>query len=207
MKIYDISRVISNEALVYPGDDQLAMTPQYEIGADSPCNITKLVNWTSHFLTHVDAPYHFDKDGETLDEVELSRWIGPALVFEMTEASITGEFINSLNLPRDINVLFKSRHSAPYFKGQFDENHVHITKSGADALVASGINLVGLDYLSVEEFGNEDYPAHRTLFAHNILILEGIDLSAVAPGQYNLIALPLKIIAGDGSPVRAILTD
>jgi len=66
---------------------------------------------------------------------------------------------------------------------------------------------VGVDYLSVEEFGNEDYPAHRTLFAHNILILEGVDLSAVPPGQYNLIALPLKISRGDGSPVRAILTE
>ncbi len=207
MKIYDISRVISNHALVYSGDDQLGLAPLCEIGPDSPCNITRFVNWTSHFLTHVDAPRHFDKDGATLDEVELTRWIGPALVYEVKDASITGEFVSSLNLPKGINVLFKSRHSAPYHKGQFDENHVYITKSGAQELAANGVNLVGVDYLSVEEFGNEDYPAHRTLFAQNILILEGVDLSAVPPGAYNLIALPLKISGGDGSPVRAILTD
>ena len=100
----------------------------------------------------------------------------------MEGAAITADLVRSLDFAAGENVLFKSRHSGPYHKGQFDENHVHITLDGAQALVARGANLVGVDYLSVDRFGDEEYPAHRTLLGNNVLILEATDLTGVEAG-------------------------
>lgn len=205
-RIHDISRVISNDALVFPGDDQVGLSTLCDIGPDCPCKITRFDNWTSHFLTHVDAPRHFHLDGKTLDDIELTRWLGRTRVFDVPGDQIDGDFVKGLEIDQGVNVLFRSRHSGPLLKGQFDENHVHITRSGAEALVEAGTNLVGVDYLSVDRFGDDEFPAHRTLLGQDVLILEATDLRDVRPGEYDLIALPLKVHEGDGSPVRAVLS-
>jgi len=204
--IIDISRIISNEALVYPGDAPINLSPEYEIYQTCSCRITKLENWTTHFLTHVDAPRHFDKNGATLDDIPLKRFMGKALIVEVNVDAINADVIDQFEFPIGLNVLFKTRHSIPQQGLAFDKNHVFITSCGAKALVERGVNLVGIDYLSVDAYGDESYPAHRTLLGNNVLILENVNLSAVQPGLYNLMALPLKIKGGDGSPVRAVLT-
>ncbi len=125
---------------------------------------------------------------------------------QVNQDKIDGDLVRKIKIARGDNVLFKTRHSGPFEKGKFDERHVYITREGAEALIERQVNLVGVDYLSVDRFGDEDYPAHRTLLGNGALILEATDLSGVREGQYNLIAMPLKLSEGDGSPVRAILT-
>lgn len=204
MRIHDISRMIDPEAAVYPGDDPLEFSEVCSIGPEAPCNITALGEWTTHFLTHVDPPRHFIADGATLDEIGLDRFIGPAVVIEVTD-----EVVGAAHVVGDLqgrSVLFKTRNSRQD-PAEFDEGHVYVGADAVAALIAAGVNMVGLDYHSVDRFGDEEYPAHRGLLGAGILILEGADLSAVEPGVYQLIALPMKIRQGDGSPVRAVLVE
>lgn len=205
-KFIDISRTISNDALVIPGDEEINHTTICDIGPESPCRITKLGGWTTHFLTHVDAPRHFVKNGKTLDAIPIERFSGPSIVAEARVSVIDREFVRTLRLRKGQNVLFKTRHSGPFKKGQFDESHVHISQSGAEALVDCGVNLVATDYLSIDGFHTKDFPAHRTLLGKEVLVMEAVNLESVRPGEYGLLALPLKIGEGDGSPVRAVLT-
>ncbi|MFI5558529.1 cyclase family protein [Amycolatopsis japonica] len=202
---YDISRQISPDAAVYPGDDPLGMSAVCEIGPEAPCNITSLSGWTTHFLTHLDAPRHFLADGATLDEIDLSRLITPAVIVDVDGPAITSDHI-----PADIEgkaVLFRTRNSTTD-PTVFDENHVYVEKSAINPLVAGGANLIGIDYLSVDKYGDEEYPAHRGLLSNGILIIEGLNLTRVdASDTYTLVALPLKIKGADGSPVRAVLID
>jgi arylformamidase len=203
-KLIDISRMISPSAAVYEGDDPLGSETICDVGAEAPCRITSLVNWTTHFLTHVDAPRHFIVEGPTLDEIPLSRFRGPAVVVDLG----TADAASASHVPDEdlagISVLFKSRNSS-LDPAVFHEDHVYVSREAADVLVAKGANLIGIDYLSVDRFGDEDYPAHRTALGAGVLILEGLDLSSVEPGRYTLFAYPMKIASGDGSPVRAVL--
>jgi arylformamidase len=204
MTIYDISRTIAPGVAVYEGDDPLGESLICDIGPDAPCRITKLENWTTHFLTHVDAPRHFLADGRELDEIDLSRFCGPATV-----VTVHGEAVSAKDVPSvqaGTNILFRTSNSTLDVQ-QFHENHVYIDESASRRLIDIKPNLVGLDYLSVDCFGDEAYPAHRGLLESDIIILEGIDLSGVKDGEYFLWALPLKIAHADGSPVRAVLSN
>jgi arylformamidase len=205
MRLLDISRTISSDAPTYPGDPPLGTEPLCVIGEDAPCNVTRLTGWTTHVLTHVDAPLHFIKDGASLDEMDLTRFVSGALVLE-----VSGDAIGPADLPSRAeiegkSILFKTRNSTEPTPGRFDEKHVWLSAEAAVQLAASGANLVGIDYLSIDRYGDEDYPAHRALLEASVLILEGVDLADVAPGRYTLVALPLKIAGADGSPVRAVL--
>lgn len=203
MIVHDISRRIAPGVAGYPGDDAIEFGEICSIGHTGPCNVTALENWTTHFLTHVDPPRHFVADGATLEQVPLARWLQPAIVVE-----VEGDSVNADDVPecRGSAVLFKTRNStAP--TDTFDEHHVYVSQAGAEAIVNAGATLAGIDYLSIDEYGNEDYPAHHTLLGSGILILEGLDLTSVPVGDYFLIALPLRIANGDGSPVRAVLLE
>jgi arylformamidase len=198
------SRAIETGSLVYPGDPTIEIRSLCSIGDDSPCSISELAGWTTHFLTHVDPPAHFVRGGATLDTVPLERFVGPAVV-----VSVDGDCVEASDLPDDVgagmNVLFRTRNSARLDSREFDEHHVYVTEGLATAAVDRGVNLVGLDYIGADRFGDEGYPVHRKLLGSGVLILEGLDLSGVEPGRYTLFALPLKIKDGDGSPVRAVL--
>jgi arylformamidase len=205
MNVFDISRPISQNAVVYPGDDQLGQTTICDIGSDCPCRITALVGWTTHFLTHVDPPRHFVAGGKTLDQIPLSRFICDAVVIEAAgDAVLVGDVARAGDLHGKA-VLFKTRNSFIQTTDKFDEKHVYISEAAARAAVQAGANMLGTDYLSVDRYGDDAFPAHRTLLGAEVLILEGLDLSAVNAGVYKLSALPLKIKDADGSPVRAVL--
>lgn len=204
-KIIDISRKISSNSTVYPGDGPLRLRSLCSIGPGCPCNITEL-GWTTHFLTHVDPPLHFIDGGSSLDEIPLDRFTGEAIVVEVKGDSVEPEHFGSPLISSGSTVFFKTRNSIQW-NGieKFDENHVYISEAAAKEAVALGINMVGIDYISVDRFGDENYPCHRTLLSNNIIILEGIDLSQVSAGKYHFFAFPLRIEKGDGSPVRALL--
>ncbi len=197
----DISRTVSPDALVYPGDPPVRIHPLCRIGPASAYNLLE-VRTTCHVLTHVDAPRHFFEDGAAIDELPPERFVGEALVIAVNAPAVRPE-----HLPagmRGLSLLFKTRHSGPW-GAEFDTTHVYVEAGAAARIAASGANLVGIDYLSVDRCGDEAYPVHRALLGAGIPILEGLDLSAAAPGKYTLIALPLRLAGADGSPARAVL--
>lgn len=200
--LIDISRTISGDALVYPGDAPLRIEQLRTIGPDSPYGLLE-IHCTTHFLTHLDAPLHFFAEGESVEELAPDRFIGDALVIE-----VEGDAVRESDVPENaagLNLLFKTRNSIHWDPHAYDTGHVYIDGAAAEAMAARGANLVGLDYLSVDRFGDDAFPAHRALLGAGVLILEGLDLSGVEAGHYTLYALPLKIANGDGSPVRAVL--
>ena len=171
-----------------------------------PYNVSQLM-MGSHTGTHIDAPYHFEPNGRTIDEISLDACIGPCRVVEIPDAvAITERHVAAANLGKTGRILFKTRNSKLWGK-KFQRNFTYITPDAAKFLVKRGVRLVGIDYLSVEQFGSEDFMTHHTLLRKRVVILEGIDLSRVKPGDYDLIVLPLKILGGDGSPSRALLLE
>ncbi len=205
-QVIDISRRIQADAVVYPGDPSPEAVKLCEPGVDAPCNITALNGWTTHFLTHVDPPRHFIPDGDTLDDIPLVRFIGRALVVEARGDAVRPSDIPAARNLEGMNLLFRTRNSADEFV-EFNEDHVYVTAEAAKVAVDRGVNLVGIDYIGIDRYGDESYPVHNKLLTAGVLILEGLDLSDADPGDYTLIALPLSIAGGDGSPVRAVLTD
>jgi arylformamidase len=199
----DISRTIADSVAVYKGDDPLTTTLVCDVGEEAPCRITSLGGWTTHFLTHIDSPRHFLQDGMTLDQFDLSRFLLDAVVVD-----VQGDSVEEQDVPNEVEgkaLLFKTRNSG-LDPAVFHEDHAYVSAAATAAVVRAGASLVGFDYLSVDRFGDEDYPAHRGLLGAEILILEGLDLTGVAPGSYSLSCLPLKLQTADGSPVRAVLT-
>lgn len=203
MQPIDISRSIEAGALTYPGDPPLSVRRICQIGQGSPYNILEL-GITTHTLTHIDAPLHFFPEGNSIEEIPTERFMGDALVVEVEGPVIRPEDLPPGDLAR-VNLLFKTRNSGLWDSRVYREDYVYLSAEGADAAAARGVNLVGIDYLSIDRHGDESYPAHRILLEKDILILEGIDLAGVEPGKYTLVALPLRIAMGDGSPVRAVL--
>jgi arylformamidase len=164
-----------------------------------------------HIGTHVDAPYHFIADGKTIESLALDALVGPAQVVELP-ADV--RLIGASDLERAgietgmERVLLKTRNSQ--FWGQpglpFQKDFTAIAPGGAAYLVERGVKLVGIDYFSVAPFG-DSVPTHRALLGAEVIALEGIDLSQVPAGRYQLYCLPLKLGGSDGAPARAILID
>ena len=205
-KIHDISVSISRFLPVFPGDPPVEVKPRIRISRGAPCNVSQLI-LGSHTGTHIDAPYHFEDSGKTVDELSLDVLVGPCKVFAMPDVrAITATQIAKLDLRDTSRVLFKTRNGRLWGKG-FCRSFTYLTPDGAKALVEKGVRLVGIDYLSVEKFGSKDFATHHTLLRRNVVILEGLDLSKIKPGNYTLVALPLKIAGGDGSPARVVLID
>jgi len=198
----DISRTISGDTLVYPGDLPPAMSRARDIGRGDPFNLLEL-HWTGHLATHVDAPLHFYPAGDAVAEVPLDRFMGDALVIAVDGPAVLPEHVPER--VDGLHLLFKTRNSDHWDPRVYDVEHVYVTAAAAETIAARGARLVGIDYLNVDSSLDETFPAHRILLGAGVCILEGIDLAGVEPGPYTLIALPLKIAEGDGSPVRAVL--
>lgn len=164
----------------------------------------------SHAGTHVDAPRHFLADGATIERLSPDIFFGPALVWDVTRevGAIEppdlpdGDALRGVErlLLRTSNVRFSSDTA-------FHPEYVALSLAGALHLVGNGVRLVGIDYLSIEALSSPEYPVHKALFRGGSVPLEGLDLSLVPPGRYTLIAVPLKLQAGEASPVRALLID
>jgi arylformamidase len=142
-----------------------------------------------------------------VDAIPLEVLVGPALVVEVEEGhAVTAGAIAAAGLPEGAQrVLFKTRNGDLWDRPRFQRRFVHIDEEAARALVTKGVRLVGIDYLSAEQYGARQPVTHRVLLGAGVVILEGIDLRGVAPGAYTLVCLPLKVTGGDGAPARAIL--
>jgi arylformamidase len=158
----------------------------------------------------VDAPHHFLNDHRTVESLALDVMVGPAQVVQIPAdvKVVDAQALDKAALPaRTERLLLKTSNSQLWERGDntFFTGFVAISEDGADWLVRYGIKLVGIDYLSVAPF-HQSIPTHRALLSAGIIIVEGLDLSAIAPGSYSLTCLPLKLVGSDGAPARVILT-
>lgn len=211
MHIYDISVAIApGETPTYPGDPGIEIESWAAMSRGDAANVTVL-HFGAHTATHVDAPAHFIEGAPGFSWLALDAFIGEARVVELPEdvRAIDAGHVAAHDLNGATRVLFKTRNST-FWKnagGRFREDFTYLAPDGARALVESGARLVGIDYLSVEKFKSEDFETHTTLLSNGVVIVEGLDLSEVGAGVYELICLPLKIAggSGDGAPARAVL--
>ena len=161
-----------------------------------------------HAGTHVDAPDHFLDNGLCVEQLPLSTLVGPAWVVELSRVDlITGAVLKKAKIPpRARRVLFKTRNSEEWRKGArtFNKQFVGLSPDGAEYLLARGVKLVGVDYLSVAPYADGG-PTHRVLLKAGVVVVEGLDLSQVLPGRYILYCLPLRLAGTEGAPARAIL--
>lgn len=208
MKIYDITVPISNALPVYPGDPAIHIERIQSLEKGDIARVSHL-SFSTHIGTHIDPPYHFIKDGVPLDQAPLDIFIGPARVVDVGDAaSIDAALLATFNLEGASRVIFKTRNSRLWREAsEFQKDFVYLETDAAEALVARGVKLVGIDYLSIEKFGFDKPTTHWTLLGNNVFIVEGLDLNEIAPGDYELICLPLKIKDGDGGPARVVLRE
>jgi arylformamidase len=205
-RIYDVSLPIISDGLAFPGDPQIQISVHQSIERGDVANVSALA-LGSHTGTHIDAPRHFLPGGGPVDAVPLERLIGPAVVLGLPEQATS---IGAAELrPRDLRgarrVLFRTRNSALLSKPRFTPDYVSLAPDGAEYLLERKVELVGIDYLSIERFDSKDHPVHRTLLERQVVIVEGLDLSAVPEGSYELICLPLRLAGLDGAPARVVL--
>jgi arylformamidase len=207
MRIFDISLPISDSLVVWPKDPPIRITQPRHFSKGDHAVVSHL-DLGAHSGTHIDAPAHSIPGGADLDSISLDRLIGPALVvFAPNVDLITPQVLDTLAIPPATRrVLFRTRNSALWSDGHttFDERFVAISEAGAHWLIERGAWLVGIDYLSVAPYSDTG-PTHRAFLSAGIVPLEGLDLSKVQPGLYELICLPLRVAGAEGAPVRAIL--
>ncbi len=203
MTIIDITRTLKNGMPVWPGDTPFSYELSSTKAENGSANVGRVV-MSTHTGTHVDAPFHFDEKGKRIEELDLSLYIGKALVIEIVKKEfITVEDLQKHNLQGYERLLFKTG-SWPD-PAAFPETYTCIAPEAASYLAVSGVRLIGVESPSVDPLNSKEMLAHHALNNKGIHILESIDLHEAEPGEYELIAMPLKVEKADGSPVRAVL--
>lgn len=205
MRLYDITHPLGNSTTHWPGDTPFRLTPTAEMAAGSSVNLSE-VTLSLHNGTHADAPYHYDNAGRTMADTPLEAFIGPARVIDLTgRQSVSPADLQELDLAGAERVLIRTG-SCPD-PTRFNEGFTYLEPEAIRYLAGLGVRLIGTDAHSVDPFTSKDLPAHNACRETGLFILENLNLATVTPGDYELIALPLKLVGGDGSPVRAVLRD
>lgn len=203
VSFYDISLPLVRGMPVWPDEPGPELTSLSRIADGDPANVTKL-SLGSHTGTHVDAPRHFIEGGTTVDGLSLESLCGPARVVHIADDVSVKR--RHLEPHRGVaRILLQTRNGALWEKQGFQKDFVYVEPDAADWLVDQRVKLVGIDYLSIEKFHSSDYHTHHALLDAGIVIIEGLDLRQIEPGDYNLYCLPLKVVGADGAPCRAIL--
>jgi arylformamidase len=206
MKLYDISLTLSPTGIRWVTAQALELIERKRMSRGDTNNSSS-IHTSVHAGTHVDAPFHFLADGVTIEALPLETFIGPARVCEVACGThITAADVAAAGIDQETRVLFKTRNSELLKKGVYDAAFAPFSVDGAKALVDLGVKLVGLDYLSAAG-ANEQVPVHRAFLDHGVILLEGVDLSEVPPGRYELFCPPVKLAGSDGAPCRAVLRE
>jgi arylformamidase len=202
--VYDISNPLNERTLAYPGDPRFELRRLRELGKNSDYTLSQL-SMGAHCGTHIDAPSHFVAGGDTIDAVPAQRWISRALVCEVAGDKIDAGHIPDEKLIAGMSILFKTHNSSYLRDGAFPPDPCLLTPAAAGKIVSFGLNIAGIDWLTVETGNDGDYPVHQALLSSGVLILESILLDHVPGGIYTLHAAPLAIEGAEGSPARALL--
>ena len=207
-RIHDVSVSVRTGGLVYPGNPEIHIELQQAISRGSGANVSQ-VSFGSHTGTHVDASKHFFDDGQTVDQIPLDRLIGPAILiaFDDSVMSVGAADLAKHDIGDHKRVLIKTRNSSFLDQPEFHKDYTFLAPDGAEYLVSKGVELVGVDYLSIEQFHSGHHRTHRTLLEKSVVIVEGLSLRDVAPGEYDFVCLPLKLEGLDGAPARALLME
>jgi arylformamidase len=207
MTLYDITLTISNDLPVWPGDTPIELVRNKDMQHGELYTLSQMTT-TVHVGTHLDAPLHFVRDGYGVDRIDLTKLIGPCLVVYLPEAqSIDAETLEQAHIPSNVTrLLLRTSNSEYWTHGdtEFHTDFVPIDPSGAEWIVAHGIQLVGIDYLSVGAYEG-GIATHEILLGNGVVPVEGLNLAGIEAGEYQLICLPLKLKDCDGAPVRAVL--
>lgn len=205
-RLWDISPAIGTGFPVFPGDTPFALRWTWSIGPDCPVNVSELL-MSPHTGSHTDAPLHYDATGADMANVDLDLYLGPCRV---VHAIGVGPQVEPGHLEPALDdaparILIRTARRARI--DAWDPEFTAIAPATIDLLHARGVRLIGVDTPSLDPAGSKSLDSHQRVRQHGMAILEGIVLDDVPAGDYELIALPLKIRGGDASPVRAVLRE
>jgi len=210
MPIYDVSVPLSASTPTYPGDPGIEVSRWLELAHGDPANVS-FIKFGAHSGTHVDAPAHFIEGAARVESLSLDVLIGKARVIAVPPKAlvIDRDFVARNLTSDDTRILFKTRNSEFWSTSdsKFQSDYTYIDPAAATLLVERGVRLVGIDYLSVEQFQSPHFETHHVLLGNGVVIIEGLDLRGIDAGTYELICLPLRVSGGDGdgAPARVVL--
>jgi len=205
-KWMDISVPLRSGMVHWPGDAPPSMDRLADMDKGDVCN-ARMMHMSAHTGTHMDAPLHFLRDGMSIDQMPAEATIGPARVIQIRDLNVIGrDELEKCDIRAGERLLFKTANSTRCWKCRhFLKEFVHVNAEAARYLVERRVSTIGVDYLSVGAYAGDGVETHQILLSAGVWIIEGLDLSAVAPGEYEMVCLPLKIAGGDGAPARAFL--
>ena len=209
-RVYDISLAIEPGLPTWPTSEGFRTRWARRIDAGDPATVT-VYEADVHTGTHVESGLHFLEGGAPIESTPIERYVGPAVVVDVGEEAdlVTAEVLEGAAVPVGTSrLLIRTRNSTRWALGwgPFDPEYVALTEDAATWLVDRGIELVGLDHLSIQEF-TSDGETHRILMRAGVAILEGLNLAGVAPGEYTLVCAPIKLVGTEAAPARALLID
>ena len=205
--VYDVSLALKPGIPVFPGNPPLTIDSVKSIARGDSSNVS-LLHIGTHTATHVDAPCHFISGAAGVDAIDPEILLGRARLFQLEEVhQINRRLLQGLDFKGVTRLLLGTRNSALLHQKQINLDYTFVTEDAAQYLVDMGIRLVGVDYLSIEEYHKPGRPAHHILLHAGVVIVEGLNLSRVPPGDYELICLPLRLKGGDGAPARVLLRE
>ena len=205
MKLYDATLAIHEKMGVFPGDPPFKTEPVSRIQNGDDFNLTR-ISMGTHLGTHVDPPAHFIEKGATVDQIALETLVGPGVVADLRGCSqIDRRALEKTAIDDTKRVLLKTDSGPLLLESSFHQASVHLTEDGARYLVEKKVRLVGIDSLSIENPENPGSPVHHLLLEAGVLVVEGVHLLEIPPGEYEIFCLPLKIKGADGAPARVLL--
>ena len=207
-KLYDVTITTHPKVPVWPGGPAFQSTKTSQISDGEVCNVTD-ISMCVHTGTHVDAPLHFADGGRSIDEIELEQLVGDCIVADLRGRNeITAEDLIQLKLPSSTQKLLLKTDSSEFWSEpshNFREDYCALTLDAAEWIAASNIHLLGIDYLSVSLYKDPAEVVHRVLCGADMVLIEGLNLTDIEPGEYRVTCLPFKIAGSDGAPARVIL--
>jgi arylformamidase len=213
VEVFDVTVPFSGNIPTWPTHPPAQVVPLNRVAEGAGSNVSRL-DISSHAGTHVDANWHFIDDGAKLLDIPLQRWSGPCVVVHIPDEvdQIRASDLEHARIPPGTErLLLRTRNSRVWedWSGEvplsFREDYVGLQPDAARWVVDRSIRVIGTDALSIGSFGSANRESHVTLLGNDVLIIELLDLHAIAPGPYELICLPLKLAIGDGAPARVLL--
>lgn len=205
MKLIDISVPLDSNLATYPGNTPFGLEAVKRLSDGDSSNVSTL-RMSAHAGTHVDAPRHFFDEGAGAEALPLDLLCGRARVIELTtRRAVTAEDLATFDLREDLRLLLKTHNSRLWGSPAFHEDFIGVSEGGARFLVDRGVKVLGVDYLSVEQYKAPGAPAHHVLLGSGTIVIEGLNLRDVEPGTYEMFCLPLAVVGSDGAPARVVL--